>query len=201
MGQQFRAARERKRINISRAAALTRIKVQHLEMMENDDFSTMPAPTYAKGFIRIYAGFLGLDPAPLVQEYVDRHQNAPAPQTRKERVPNKTKPAKTSTPVIRKIEDEPEVGQAPPPRREKSAIDFLPQIKRRAKAFLALLPRLIALLAIVGVLFLMGRCAIRLGSMVPDESSSSGELLNPEAIMREPSDRYLDVPVTEESKP
>lgn len=69
IGQILRSARERKRISLATAAAKTRIKIQHLEMMERDDFSGMPAPMYARGFIRIYADFLGLDPLPLVQQY------------------------------------------------------------------------------------------------------------------------------------
>lgn len=69
IGQILRSARERKRISLATAAAKTRIKIQHLEKMERDDFSGMPAPMYARGFIRIYADFLGLDPLPLVQQY------------------------------------------------------------------------------------------------------------------------------------
>jgi cytoskeletal protein RodZ len=41
--------------------------------LEADDFSGMAAPTYAKGFIRLYAGYLGLNPEPLVDEYILRH--------------------------------------------------------------------------------------------------------------------------------
>ena len=47
--------------------------------MEADNFSVMPAPTYAKGFIRLYAEYLGLDPAPLVQEYLANHASGPRP--------------------------------------------------------------------------------------------------------------------------
>ena len=32
--------------------------------MERDDFSRIAAPTYAKGFIKLYADYLGLDPGP-----------------------------------------------------------------------------------------------------------------------------------------
>lgn len=73
MGQVFKAARERKRISLSTAAARTRIKIQHLEAMERDDFSKMPAPAYARGFIRMYAEFLGLDAGPLIEEYTRLH--------------------------------------------------------------------------------------------------------------------------------
>jgi hypothetical protein len=73
MGQQFREARERKQLSLSRAASITRVKIQHLERMEEDDFSQMPAPAYAKGFIKMYAELLDLDPGPLVEEYIEVH--------------------------------------------------------------------------------------------------------------------------------
>lgn len=73
IGHILKTTRERKRISQSYAAAQTRIKIQYLEWMERDDFSHMPAPAYAKGFLRMYAEFLGLDPHPLVQQYVDVH--------------------------------------------------------------------------------------------------------------------------------
>lgn len=69
IGQVFKAARGKKGVTASQAAVATRIKIQHIEEMERDDFSRMAAPTYAKGFIRLYAEYLGLDPAPLIQAY------------------------------------------------------------------------------------------------------------------------------------
>lgn len=71
IGQILKEARERKGVSLSKASAETNIKLQHLEAMERDDFSRMAAPIYAKGFIRIYAEYLGLDPRPLIQQYTD----------------------------------------------------------------------------------------------------------------------------------
>ena len=51
------------------AAAATRMKVDHIQALESDDFSRFAAPVYAQGFIKLYANFLGLDPAPLLKEY------------------------------------------------------------------------------------------------------------------------------------
>lgn len=73
LGQKLKEGRLKKKLNTSQAAQGTRIKIQHIEAIENDDFSAIAAPTYAKGFIRIYAEFLGIDPEPLIQEYVDQH--------------------------------------------------------------------------------------------------------------------------------
>jgi cytoskeletal protein RodZ len=79
IGQTFRAAREGKKVSCSQAAAATRMKVQHIEALERGDFSYMAAPAYAKGFIRLYADYLGLDPEPLIREYMERHAPAERP--------------------------------------------------------------------------------------------------------------------------
>ncbi|MBU1909567.1 MAG: helix-turn-helix domain-containing protein, partial [Verrucomicrobia bacterium] len=73
IGQTFREAREKKKVSCSQAAAATRMKMQHIEALERSDFSYMAAPTYAKGFIRLYADYLGLDPEPLIREYLAQH--------------------------------------------------------------------------------------------------------------------------------
>lgn len=83
LGQKLAAARMQKKLTASEAAKGTRIKVQHIEAIEQDDFIDIPASAYAKGFIRIYAEFLGLDPVPLIQEYLDNH----APRKRTSLVP------------------------------------------------------------------------------------------------------------------
>jgi len=180
MGQKFRAAREKKKMNVSRAAALTRIKVQHIEMMENDNFSKMPAPTYAKGFIRIYASFLGLDPVPLVQEYIDLHLNAPDETTRPVRSNNSNEAAGETSNAA-----------------ERSNADVLAAIKKITAALLPYLPRIAG--AVVAVFLLVGvvRCAVRLGSSSGDEASGPAQL-DRAAIMKEPPVRYLDLPAEEE---
>jgi len=73
LGQTLKQAREAKKVTASQAAAATNLKMQHVEAMERDDFSRVAAPIYAKGFIRLYAEYLGLDPEPLIQEYMDLH--------------------------------------------------------------------------------------------------------------------------------
>ncbi|HKL21562.1 MAG TPA: helix-turn-helix domain-containing protein [Tichowtungia sp.] len=77
IGEQFKAAREAKGVSESEAAAETKILTKTIFAMEADDFSAMAAPTYAKGFIRLYAEYLGLDPEPLVQEYTAQYAGKP----------------------------------------------------------------------------------------------------------------------------
>jgi transcriptional regulator with XRE-family HTH domain len=78
LGQQLKAARERKGVTASQAAAATHLKVQHVEALEHDDYSRLTVPIYTKGFLKIYADYLGLDPAPLVREYTLRYAPRPA---------------------------------------------------------------------------------------------------------------------------
>jgi cytoskeleton protein RodZ len=73
LGDIFRAAREKRKITASQAAAATHMKIQHVEAIEDNAFEKFAAPTYAKGFIKLYAEYLGLDPVPLLREYAERH--------------------------------------------------------------------------------------------------------------------------------
>ena len=79
LGQQLKAAREAKGVSESEAGSAIKTLTRLIVGMEADDFSLMPAPTYAKGFIRLYAKYLGLDPVPLVAEYLKTHHTGPQP--------------------------------------------------------------------------------------------------------------------------
>jgi len=79
LGLQLKAARERRGVTASQAAAATRMKVQTIEALEREEFDRIPAPMYVKGFIKLYAEYLQLDPAPLLQEYQRRHAPAEPP--------------------------------------------------------------------------------------------------------------------------
>jgi cytoskeletal protein RodZ len=98
IGEILKQARTKKKVNCSQAAAATRMKIQHIEAMERDDFSRMAAPMYAKGFLKIYAEYLGLNPIPLLREYTELH----APKERPPLTDEKSAPAeKESVPWIR----------------------------------------------------------------------------------------------------
>lgn len=80
VGETLRAVRLEKGLDTSTAAAATRLKVQIIEDLENNDFSAIAAPVYGKGFIKLYADYLGLDSGPLIQDYLSQcGLNAEAP--------------------------------------------------------------------------------------------------------------------------
>jgi cytoskeletal protein RodZ len=102
LGATLAEAREARGVTHSDAASATNIKVQHIEAIERDDFSPFAAPAYAKGFIRIYADYLGLDSGPLVKQYTDAHDAPVAPPPRllkpeEQEAPKPSPPAKKET--------------------------------------------------------------------------------------------------------
>ncbi len=70
IGQKLEAARKAKGVTVSEAGQATKILSKFIEAMEADDFGALSAPVYAKSFIKMYAQYLGLDPQPMVDEYV-----------------------------------------------------------------------------------------------------------------------------------
>lgn len=68
IGQKLRSARELKNIDISSVATDTRIKISFLEALENDDFKALPNLVTARGFMKVYADYLGLP----VQNFIDQ---------------------------------------------------------------------------------------------------------------------------------
>lgn len=78
-GQTLRNAREAKGFSPSQVAAQTRILVQIITDMENEDFHRIPAPIYGRGFVRLFAECVGLDPAPLTQEFMEIYEGRRAP--------------------------------------------------------------------------------------------------------------------------
>ena len=72
LGEKLCNARLARKESLSDVAAATRMKVQVVEAIEKEDFRRIAAPIYAKGFIRLYAEHVGLDPRPLIEEYASR---------------------------------------------------------------------------------------------------------------------------------
>lgn len=68
-GEQFKTAREEQGKSLSEMAKITRIGVQQLQGLEEDNYDRIPAPMYVRGFIKLYAKKLGLNPDPLLDLY------------------------------------------------------------------------------------------------------------------------------------
>ena len=68
IGQKLKQAREDQRITLEHASESTRIRVPYLKALETDDVSILPSPVQARGFLRNYADYLGLDFDRLLEE-------------------------------------------------------------------------------------------------------------------------------------
>lgn len=63
MGEVLRDARYRLGLSIEQAEADTKVRKKYLVALEEDDYLQLPPPIYARGFLQIYAEYLGIDPA------------------------------------------------------------------------------------------------------------------------------------------
>jgi cytoskeleton protein RodZ len=69
LGSSLREARVRRGIEFAQVAAETRIRTRYLQALEDERFELLPGSVYAKGFLRAYAVYLGLDSQLFVEEY------------------------------------------------------------------------------------------------------------------------------------
>lgn len=80
LGSSLREARERGDLELSRVERDTRIRAKYLTALEDERFDRLPAPVYARAFLRSYAAYLGLDGQRFVDEYDSRFAPAEAPR-------------------------------------------------------------------------------------------------------------------------
>jgi len=69
VGQELRAGRLRRGDDLATVSRDLKIRKDHLEAVEEDRLENLPGRTYAIGFVRSYAGYLGLDATEMVERY------------------------------------------------------------------------------------------------------------------------------------
>ncbi len=67
VGSKLKAARLARHESLEDISKAIRVRVAYLEALEADDFSRLPSPVHARGFLRLYANYLGLDPNEILQ--------------------------------------------------------------------------------------------------------------------------------------
>lgn len=77
VGRLLRETREESRQAVSDVSDRLRIRSAFLVAIEEGRYNELPGPTYAVGFVRAYAGFLGLDSAEIVRRF--REESAMVP--------------------------------------------------------------------------------------------------------------------------
>jgi len=77
LGETLRRERTTKGITLEDAERVTRIPRKYLEALELENFGILPAPVYARGFLRSYAAYLGLDAGDLLPFFPVGHVEEP----------------------------------------------------------------------------------------------------------------------------
>lgn len=93
VGEMLRDERASHRIQLPDLARRTRIRIEYLEALENNQFDKLPAATFVKGYVKIYAQLFGFDPQPLL---------AILRRDYKESAKGKLVPLEFLTPVLKK---------------------------------------------------------------------------------------------------
>jgi transcriptional regulator with XRE-family HTH domain len=90
IGETLREARNRRKLDLVEVEAAIKIRVRYLQAIENEEWDALPGGAYTRGFIRTYAGYLGLDGERLADDY----RRSGEPQGG-ERVPKRVEPVPT----------------------------------------------------------------------------------------------------------
>lgn len=69
LGEKLKQARLAQGLTLTELQARTYIRLRYLEAMEQGDFHLIPGEVYVKGFLKLYARELGVDPGPWLAEY------------------------------------------------------------------------------------------------------------------------------------
>ena len=88
LGRWLRAAREARGATLDEAARVTRIGKNYLQSLEEEQFDKLPNAAYVKGFVRLYASFLGLSGDEAVARY-ERQLAGPEPPREDQPAPPK----------------------------------------------------------------------------------------------------------------
>jgi transcriptional regulator with XRE-family HTH domain len=95
VGKKLRETREKLGLTLEEVERATKIRPRHLQALEEGDLASMTSPAQARGFLRNYADFLGLDVERIMLEYADSLQ-----KNRKRRIIKSGIEAATTRPSV-----------------------------------------------------------------------------------------------------
>jgi len=77
IGQRLQEARDLQGVRVLEAADATRVRAEYLQLLEEDRFDDIKLPSvYKRGFIKIYARYLRLDPEELLLDYPEKKKES-----------------------------------------------------------------------------------------------------------------------------
>jgi cytoskeleton protein RodZ len=121
LGEWLSRAREARGLTLHDAERDTRISRRYLQALESGELDVIPAPVYARGFLRSYAQYLGLDPQEAMARYpraeeTPAQQPAQRPNARQQQKPQQQRDRQPQQP-----QHEPAIGASAPPTGSRPA--------------------------------------------------------------------------------
>lgn len=120
-GKTLRSAREAKGLTARQIADATHMMTQVVDGLENENFSKIAAPIYGRGFVKLYCEAVGLDPKPMIEEFMAiingnretiRPEPPPAVEPPPDIMPEPSPPPVADSPVMR-FEQPPAANHSP----------------------------------------------------------------------------------------
>lgn len=136
VGPILEAKRREKGLSLKDVEQSTKIRTRYLEGLEREDYSILPDPIYARGFLKTYANFLGLDGERLARELKDH------------RVPRRERQLGYQSPEISEFE-QPLIGPG--------TIDNAERRRISGPTILTLVLAVLIIAVVIGVLYFIGR--------------------------------------------
>jgi cytoskeletal protein RodZ len=99
LGQYLQRIRTEKGHSLNKISEVTRIGLQYLKALEADDFSKLPAYTFAKSYAKTYARYLALDTA----DVLTRFGQAAGPFYRQQEAEQRVLPPKTGNVITTRL--------------------------------------------------------------------------------------------------
>jgi len=69
VGQRLKRERQARDISLEQIAQGTHIRLHYLQAIEDGNFDELPSPVQVRGFLRAYAGYIGIDLEPILAEH------------------------------------------------------------------------------------------------------------------------------------
>jgi len=82
-GPVLKAFREQRGRSLRTIAEMTKVGVRYLEFIEEENFKKLPARTYIRGFLMLYAKALGCNPERVAGDYLKRYDAVMKPPLKK----------------------------------------------------------------------------------------------------------------------
>ncbi len=73
-GPALKQIREKLNIGLHEIALVTKIQIQYLEKIEEENYAALPAEVYTRGFVTAYAKHLSLDPKKVADDFMAEYR-------------------------------------------------------------------------------------------------------------------------------